>query len=182
MLLRDLIKFANSLDASGLKKEADAVDDIISGIKRLLSERSGKPADGSKSIDKSVPEEEGSDQIEIFGFTTSHFDICPKAVEAFKYLEKALGEDPNQSAKDLAVEAAELSDKLFQIEKNVIKSESVATVELDEAYGLFQKILYTVGSLSSQMEEPLLSRFDFLKGHIEKINSFKSKETKDEQE
>ena len=128
-----------------------------------------------------MPEEEGSDQIEIFGFTTSHFDICPKAVEAFEYLEEALGESPDQSAKDLVVEAAELSDKLFQIEKNVIKSESVTTVELDEAYDLFQKILYTVGSLSSEMEECILSKFDFLKGHIEKINSFKSKETKDEQ-
>ena len=59
MLIRDLVKFANDLDASGLKKEADTVDVIIGAIKKLLEERgSGKDPDGSEEGQKESESEE----------------------------------------------------------------------------------------------------------------------------
>ena len=64
MLIRDLTKFANDLDASGLKKEADTIDVIIDAVKKLLEERgSGKDPDESEGSQKESESDE-KDSIE----------------------------------------------------------------------------------------------------------------------
>ena len=183
MLIRDLVKFANDLDASGLKKEADTVDVIIGAIKKLLEERgSGKDPDGSEEGQKESGSEEkdGEEkQVELFESKTTNFEICPGAVSAFNDLKEKLGEYPNDASERYAVDAMKKTDDLFQIEKNAINSKSITSRELEEADKLFREILYNVGALSSEIDADLLSGFDFLGGHMDKINSFKENKESD---
>lgn len=185
MLIRDLIKFANDLDTSGLKKEADTIDVIIDAVKKLLEERgSDKDSDASEEDREESGSEERSGeekQVELFGSKTTNFEICPGAVSAFSRLKEKLGDSPNNASEKYAVDAMEKTDDLFQIEKNAINSKSITSRELDSADKLFQEIIYNVGALSSEIDSELLSGFGFLGGHMDKIKSFKeSKESNNE--
>jgi hypothetical protein len=186
MLIRDLVKFANDLDASGLKKEADTIDVIIGAIKKLLEERdSGGGADESgKKPEESESEEKGDEekQVELFGSKTTNFEICPGAVAAFNDLKEKLEDSPSNDAAEYALGAMKKTDDLFQIEKNAINSKSITSKELDDADKLFREILYNVGALSSEMDAEFLSSFDFLGGHMDKIKSFKEKKESDNEE
>lgn len=179
MLIRDLVKFANNLDASGLKKEADTIDVIIDAVKKLLEERgSDKGSDDSeKSQEGSGSEGEGGEekQVELFGSKTTNFEICPGAVAAFSDLKEKLEDSPSNDAAEYALGAMKKTDDLFQIEKNAINSKSITSKELDDADKLFREILYNVGALSAEMDAEFLSSFDFLGSHMDKIKSFKEK-------
>ena len=185
MLIRDLTKFANDLDTSGLKKEADTIDVIIGAIKKLLEERS---SDNNSDESEESQKESGSDekvgeekQVELFGSKTTNFEICPGAVAAFSELKEKLGDSPSDASEEHATNAMKKTDELFQIEKNAINSKSITTREAAEADRLFREILYSIGALSSEIDSDLLSDFDFLGGHMDKIKSFKeSKESEDE--
>jgi hypothetical protein len=183
MLIKDLVKFANDLDASGLKKEADTIDVIIGAIKKLLEERgSGEGSDESGEGQKeSGPEEKDGEekQVELFGWKTTNFEICPGAVAAFSNLKEKLEDSPSNDAAEYALGAMKKTDDLFQIEKNAINSNSITSRELDDADKLFQEIIYNVGALSSEMDTELLSGFDFLGGHMDKIKSFKENKESD---
>jgi hypothetical protein len=183
MLIKDLVKFANDLDASGLKKEADTIDVIIGAIKKLLEERgSSKGSDDSgASKEESGSEEKDSEekQVELFGSKTTNFEICPGAVAAFSDLKEKLGDSPGDESEEYALSTMKKTDDLFQIEKNAINSKSITSRELEEANKLFREILYNVGALSSEIDDDLLSSFDFLGGHMDKIKSFKEKKESD---
>jgi len=183
MLIRDLVKFANDLDASGLKKEADTIDVIIGAIKKLLEERgSGEdPAGSEEGQRESGPEEKGGEekQVELFGSKTTNFEICPGAVSAFSDLKEKLGESPRDTSEKYAVDAMKKTDDLFQIEKNAINSKAITSREIEDADRLFREILYNVGALSSEIDADLLSSFDFLGGHMDKIKSFKENKESD---
>jgi hypothetical protein len=186
MLIRDLVKFANDLDAGGLKKEADTIDVIIGAIKTLLEERgSGKDAGESEESQKESGSEEKDNeekQVELFGSKTTNFEICPGAVSAFSDLKERLGDSPDDASEKYAVDAMKKTDDLFQIEKNAINSKSITSRELDEADRLFREILYNVGALSSEIDADLLTSFDFLGGHMDKIKSFKENKESDNEE
>jgi hypothetical protein len=183
MLIRDLTKFANDLDASGLKKEADTIDVIIGAIKKLLEERgSGKDSGESEEGQKESESEEKDDeekQVKLFGVKTTNFEICPGAIAAFSELKEKLGDSPGDASEKHATDAMKKTDDLFQIEKNAINSKSITSRELEEADKLFREILYSVGALSSEIDADLLSDFDFLGGHMDKIKSFKENKESD---
>lgn len=176
MLLRDLTKFANDLDSSGLKKEADTVDDIINAVKRLLEERASSSDKERGDVESKQDQEGGPEkQVELFGFKTINFDICPGAVAAFDRIKEQLGDSPDEKEERYALEAIKKTDDLFQIEKNAISSKSLTTRESESAGKLFREILYNVGALSSEADKEFLSDFEFLDGHIDKIKSFSNK-------
>ena len=173
MLIEDLVKFANNLDKKGLKKEADAIDVIINAVKSLLEERGhtdGSMKSGSSNEDSAEGDEKG-EQITAFGYDTKNFDICPGAVKAFSEVKEKVEEDSD--AAEHALSALRKTDDLFQIEKNVIKSKSVTSKEIDNATGLYEEIIHSVGMLSAGISESLLGSFEFLSGHLDEIKSFK---------
>jgi hypothetical protein len=186
MLIKDLVKLANDLDTSGLKKEADTIDVIIGAIKKLLEER-GSDSDSDESEegqqDSGSEEKDGEEkQVELFGSKTTNFEICPGAVSAFNSLKEKLEDSPSNDAAEYALGAMKKTDDLFQIEKNAINSKSITSRELDDADKLFQEIIYNVGALSSEMDTELLSGFDFLGGHMDKIKSFKGNKENDNEQ
>lgn len=188
MLIRDLVKFANTLDGKGLKKEADAVDAVISAIKTLLEERGGLDGDMGGTKEQSREPDGDSDgggekQVELFEYDTKNFEICPGAVTAFEKIKMKLGSDPGDMEREHALTAIEKTDDLFEIEKNAISSESVTSKEVGYASDLYEEIIYNIGMLSAEAEESFLGDFKFLAGHIDTIKGFReNKETKDESE
>lgn len=183
MLIKDLVKLANDLDSSGLKAEADAIDEIINAVKKILSGRNielvqRKPSDQSND-EEQEPEEEG-EQVSLLGYKTQNFDICQSAVSAFKIISDLLKDSVDNELKDKALSAIESADKLFQIEKNVTKSRSATTREVDEALSLYRNIIYNIGALSLGFEKDLLEEFDVLDVSIQKIKDFKNNGDKNE--
>ena len=185
-IVKDLTKFANDLDASGLKKEADTIDVIIGAIKKLLEERGSGKDSGEPEEDQEESESEEKDdeekQVELFGFKTTNFEICPGAVTAFSELKEKLGDSPSDASEKHATDAVKKTDELFQIEKNATNSKSITSRELEEADKLFREILYSVGALSSEIDADLLSDFDFLGGHMDIIKDFKENKENDNEQ
>jgi hypothetical protein len=185
MLIRELTKFANDLDTSGLKKEADTIDVIIGAIKKLLEERDlDKDLDKTEENQKEVGsgEKEGEEkQVELFGSKTTNFEICSGAVSAFNELKEQLGSSPSDETKEYALEAMNKTDELFQIEKNALNSKAITSRELESATKLYREILYNIGGLSADTGKDLLSNFEFLDGHMDKIKSFEKKKGEDDE-
>ena len=105
MLIKDLIKFANELDAQDLKEQADAVDLIIKSIKKLMQSRgdiSFEKEDEEAEKDSGVDQKEDSkdDQIEAYGYSTRNFDLCEMVRESFETIKGYIEEDSDETLKD----------------------------------------------------------------------------------
>ena len=55
-------------------------------------------------------------EVNVFGYQTKHFDVCPGAQGLYKKIAKEFDGD-----KDLAIRSAKLHDALFAMEKNAIE-------------------------------------------------------------
>jgi hypothetical protein len=175
-MLESLTRLANDLDKEGLLKEADALDEIVGLLSKLLKGRSAEGPDGETESNAE------SEQVELLGEKTRNFDICPGAIKAFGKIKSLLGDSPGEAVADMAIEAMKKTDELFEVEKNVLKSKSVTTQEVKTALDLYQEILYRVGALSAELNEELLNDFKFLNMHIEKIQNFQGHEPKDKED
>ena len=187
MLIKDLIKFANELDAQDLKEQADAVDLIIKSIKKLMQSRgdiSFEKEDEEAEKDSGVDQKEDSkdDQIEAYGYSTRNFDLCEMVRESFETIKGYIEEDSDETLKDDFVKLLENTDDMLQIEKNGMKSKSLTKIELDNSCDLFVSITYDIGSLAEQLNKDLRKECDFLKGHLLQLNSFTNREEKDDEQ
>ena len=89
---------------------------------------------------ENIPKHFGSGQnLDVYGYTTKHFDICGSAVALFtKINEKGL---EGMAAKYAALSAQYL-DQFFGLEKDVVEEGSVAIEQLQEANKLSSLFSY----------------------------------------
>jgi len=64
--------------------------------------------------DGGPPIQEQAGEVDVFGYQTQHFDVCPGAQSLYKAIVD--GEHGKQD-KDLVIRVAKLQDSLFYIEK-----------------------------------------------------------------
>jgi hypothetical protein len=107
--------------------------------------------------------------INVFGYATEHFEICPGAIVLFEELSKL---ELDEATKGMVVVSAMVVDQLFELEKNVI-ADGVAT-ELDVA-----KAFIIADSFLDIMEEvqevvPMAVNTDWVEGHIKVITEYAS--------
>ena len=67
-------------------------------------------------IRKSIKEQMDPREVNVFGYETQHFDVCPGAQGLYKRIvEENLVQD-----QDLVIRSAKLHDALFALEKNAL--------------------------------------------------------------
>jgi len=119
---------------------------------------------------KSEGEESG--QVNVFGYQTQHFDVCPGAQSLYKRIEdENLAED-----KDLVIRVAKLQDSLFYIEKVAKEGGIDVTPELiDTAQNMADLIMSGAEKMGLEKEH------NYIQGHVDTIKDLAKDKTVDEE-
>ena len=101
-------------------------------------------------------------EVNVFGYQTQHFDMCPGAQSLYKAIVD--GEHGEQD-KDLVIRVAKAHDTLFFLEKMAIEKKIEATPELvDMAQNQADLIMY-----SAKEKMDLEAEHQYVQGHVDKI-------------
>jgi len=124
------------------------------------------------STDQEVQENQGK-EIDVYGYQTKHFDICPGATKLFKDILAGEYTDgvPSSNEQTKLVRLAKLHDALFGIEKVVLKG-----VTRQDDHPLLSKAIdiasdiYELGSEIGLDANHRGEDLDYIQMHLEKIN------------
>ena len=111
---------------------------------------------------------EGMGELNVYGYQTNHFDICPGAQTLFKDILRGEFTDGVPSAKeqDKIVELAKLHDILFKLEK-------IALEDQGDAKLVFKKVIETASDIYELGTEIGLDQntdLRYIQGHVQKVN------------
>jgi hypothetical protein len=126
---------------------------------------------GDRMVPNCVPEgenmqEEGM-EIDVLGYKTKNFTLCPGAVATFNHLmQMPLDEDTVGMVRS----AAQVADNVFRIEKEVIQKGIATTEELKQAMILVEDFK----DIMEEIDEEVMMQHDvsYMDGHIAKIESY----------
>jgi hypothetical protein len=105
--------------------------------------------------------------IEVLGYPTRHFEVCPGAVTTFTHLiEMPIDEDTAGMIRAAALQA----DRVFEIEKQVIEANEANEAQLLEA-GLIVKDFIDVMHEIDE-ETGMIHDVSYMLGHLETIASY----------
>jgi hypothetical protein len=124
---------------------------------------SSYPGEGATTASLAV--EEG--ELNVLGYHTKNFDICPGAIELFTHLMTMPMDDDTIG---MLRSAAQIADNVFHLEKVVMESKSVTPHQLEEAILLVDDFK----DLIEEIDEEVGMTHDtsFMDGHIEVIKSY----------
>jgi hypothetical protein len=108
-------------------------------------------------------------EMDVFGYETSHFYICPGAVGTFNHLVNEMNITDDDLV-DMIRAAAVMADTVFMIEARVIESGKAEERDLRRATTLvemFKDVFQTINERTG-MEHDI----SYMDGHIEVIKSF----------
>ena len=107
---------------------------------------------------KAKMNEQDSLEVDVYGYQTKHFDVCPGAQSLYK---RIVDEDLVKD-KDLAKRTAKLHDALFALEKTALEN---GATELDvEAAQLMADQIMEMAKMMG-----LESEHQYVQGHVEKV-------------
>jgi hypothetical protein len=132
---------------------------VEASLPTIDSSYAGKPMSASLEV------EDG--ELNVFGYHTKNFDICPGAVQLFTHLMEMPMEDDTVG---MIRSAAQIADNVFYLEKFVIEKKSVTPQELEEAILLVDDFK----DVMEEIDEEVGMKHDvsFMDGHIQVIKSF----------
>jgi len=109
---------------------------------------------------------EGTGEVDVYGYRTQHFDICPAATTLFKDIIAGQYTDGVPSAKEEAsvMAMAKLHDALFNMEKKALGYGEVDKSYLDQAERLENEIYMQARNLDLEDEVKA-----YIPGHIDRI-------------
>lgn len=123
------------------------------------------PGEASGSfISPEVLQEEG---LDIFGYRTSHFDICPGAIGTFTEL---INTPMDNETIGMVRSAAVVADKVFEIEKEVVNSSSTDSSTVREVEVLVDDFKDVINEISEDVGK--LFDVSYMNGHIEVVKSY----------
>ena len=109
---------------------------------------------------------EGAGEVDVYGYRTQHFDMCPAATTLFKNIIAGQYTDGVPSAMEEAsvIAMAKLHDALFNMEKKALGYGEVDKSYLDQAERLENEIYMQARNLDLEDEVKM-----YIPGHIDKI-------------
>ena len=109
---------------------------------------------------------EGVGEVDVYGYRTQHFDMCPAATTLFKNIIAGQYTDGVPSAMEEAsvIAMAKLHDALFNMEKKALGYGEVDKSYLDQAERLENEIYMQARNLDLEDEVKM-----YIPGHIDKI-------------
>lgn len=131
------------------------------------------------TIDSTYPGEEASGSIapatfqsgelDVYGYETTHFRICPGAIETFRHLTEEM-DIQDDDLKDMIRASAVIADTVFMIEDRVVREARAEERDLRRAQilvDMFKDVFETVDERTN-MEHDI----SYMDGHIEVIKSY----------
>lgn len=126
----------------------------------------GEAADDEKKKEKMEIEEPN---LNIFGYHTRNFDLCPSAVELFKHLvQMPITEEGEGMIRSLA----QIADNVFKKEREVIEAGVASAHDLQEAGLLvadFKDLIHEIDE-----EVGMVHDVSFMDGHIKTISEYRN--------
>ena len=116
-------------------------------------------------------EEEG--EVNVFGYQTQHFDICPGAQSLYKAIVD--GEHGKQD-KDLVIRVAKAHDTLFYLEKLAKDGSIEVTQELVDTAQNQADLIMSAAKEKMNLEK----EHSYVQGHVNTIKDLMDNETMDE--
>ena len=125
--------------------------------------------------------EADTSEIDVYGYQTKHFDICPGATKLFKDILAGEYTDgiPSVKEQDKLIELAKLHDVLFAIEKVALKDSNKAKQHLQKAINITSDI-YELGAEIGLDKEHRGKDLYYIEDHLKKINDAARGEETDE--
>jgi hypothetical protein len=105
--------------------------------------------------------------VNVFGYHTRYFEICPGAQELFKHL---ISMEMDEDTIGMVRSAAQVADNIFRLEYEIIKSGIATKHQYEEAVLLvedFKDIMYEIDQLVGMSHN-----VDFMDNHIIKIKEY----------
>jgi hypothetical protein len=104
-------------------------------------------------------------EINVLGYNTKHFSICPGAIALFTHLQ-TMGMD--EDTVGMVRSAAQIADNIFRIEKEVVSKGIATRPELDEV----QLLVDDFKDVMEEIDEDLGMVHDvsFMDGHVKVVN------------
>jgi hypothetical protein len=103
-------------------------------------------------------------EINVFGYNTKHFSICPGAIGLFTHLQEMPMEDDTVG---MIRSAAQIADNIFRIEKEVISKGVATSSELNEV----ELLVDDFKDLMQEIDEEvgMIHDVSFMDGHIQVV-------------
>ena len=110
-------------------------------------------------------------ELNVFGYNTKYFCMCPGAISTFKHLVEM---NPDEDTKGMIRSAALIADTIFDLEKDVIEEGKVTEEQVIEAKLLVDDFKDLMEEIDEQVG--MVHDVSYMDGHIEKISSYLSTE------
>ena len=103
-------------------------------------------------------------EINVFGYNTKHFSICPGAIGLFTHLQEMPMEDDTVG---MIRSAAQIADSVFRIEKEVLSKGVATSSELNEV----ELLVDDFKDLMEEIDEEvgMVHDVSFMDGHIQVV-------------
>jgi hypothetical protein len=108
-------------------------------------------------------------EMNIAGYSTKNFDMCPGAQETFKHI---LSMNPDSETIGMVRSAAQVADNIFGIEKQVIDEGDATQEQLNEARILVDDFYDIMHEIDEELG--MVHDVKYMEGHLEKIMSYMS--------
>ena len=115
---------------------------------------------------------EGMGELNVYGYQTKHFDICPGAQTLFKDILRGEFTDGVPSAKeqDKIAELARLHDLLFFLEKLAINDENLPDLPIKSIFSQVIDAASDIYELGTEIGLDQNSDLRYIQGHVERVN------------
>ena len=123
--------------------------------------------------DGGSPVQEQAGEVNVFGYQTQHFDICPGAQSLYKAIVD--GEHGKQD-KDLVIRVAKLHDSLFYLEKLAKDGKVEVTQELVDIAQNTADLIMSAAKDKMKLEK----EHNYVQGHVDTIKDLMGGGTVDE--
>lgn len=105
--------------------------------------------------------------VNVFGFKTRYFHMCPGATELFKHL---VSMKVDEDTKGMIRSAAQVADNVFRLEEEVIKSDMATPDQLMQATIMVDDFKDIIGEVDKIVG--MKHNVSFMDGHVEKIKEY----------
>lgn len=106
-------------------------------------------------------------EMDVLGYQTKYFYICPGAQETFDHL---ISMNPDDETAGMIRSAAQVADNIFEIEAKVVEDEKATPEQLEEATILVDDFYDIIHEIDEELG--MLHDVSYMDGHLEKIGSY----------
>jgi hypothetical protein len=106
-------------------------------------------------------------EMDVLGYQTKYFYICPGAQATFDHL---ISMKPDEETAGMIRSAAQVADNIFEIEAKVIEDEKASIDQLNQVEILVDDFYDIIHEIDEELG--MMHDVSYMEGHIEKVSSY----------